>query len=106
VLSVFVDYPPTRCDSADDLTVLRGGRVLIVEDDVIGGRTLRLVVDHLKQFATRSLSLYLGHTKGIQHLSNVPAEIDVTYLAEDHLDCDQRDADEEDFIQFFRHRPT
>src|SRR5947199_5468655 len=28
VLSVFTDYPPSRCESADDLSVLRDGRVL------------------------------------------------------------------------------
>jgi hypothetical protein len=101
VLSVFADYPPTRCESADDLSVLRGGRVLIVEDDVIGGRTLRLVVDHLKQFGPASLALYLGHTKGIQHLRNVPGEIGKVYLAEDRLDWGRRDEDVRAFIEFF-----
>jgi len=102
VLSMFADYPPTRCESDDDLSVLRGGRVLIVEDDVIGGRTLRLVVGHLGQFAPRSLSLYLGHTKSIQHLQNVPKEITRTYLAEDQLDWGRWDADEKSFVEFFR----
>jgi hypothetical protein len=101
VLSVFADYPPTRCESAEDLSVLRDGRVLIVEDDVIGGRTLRLVVGYLQQFSPRSLSLYLGHTKGIQHLGNVPAEIGKVYLAEDCLDWGSRQADERDFVEFF-----
>jgi hypothetical protein len=101
VLSVFADYPPTQCDSTDDLSALRGGRVLLVEDDVIGGRTLRLVVAHLLRFSPRSLSLYLGHTKGIQHLPNVPREIGATYLAEDHLDWGGRQVHEEDFAGFF-----
>ena len=101
VLSVFADYPPTRCESADDLSVLRGGRVLIIEDDVIGGRTLRLVVGHLKRFLPRSLSLYLGHTRGVQHLENVPAEIETTHLAEDRLDWAGREADERSFAEFF-----
>lgn len=43
VLSVFVDYPPRRLESRDDLTVIQGGRVLILEDDVISGVTLQLV---------------------------------------------------------------
>jgi hypoxanthine phosphoribosyltransferase len=101
VLSVLVDYPPTRCDSTDELSVLRGGRVLVVEDDVIGGRTLRLVVEHLKRFGPASLSLYLGHTKGIQRLQNVPGEIETTFLAEDRLDWTRRDEDERAFMEFF-----
>jgi hypothetical protein len=101
VLSVFTDYPPTRVESADDLSVLRGGRILLIEDDVIGGGTLRLAVGHLKRFVPASIALYLGHTKGIQHLRNVPTEIERTYVAEDHLDGGQRQADEEAFAAFF-----
>jgi len=80
---------------------MQGGRVLIIEDDVLGGRTLRLVVDHLKRFSPRSLSLYLGHTRGIQHLQNVPEEVVATYLAEDCLDWDSRAADEAACVDFF-----
>jgi hypothetical protein len=101
VLSVFTDYPPTRCETADDLTVLKGSRVLLIEDDVIGGRTLRLVVEHLRQYAPASLALYLGHTRGIQHLRNVPPEITATYLAEDHLDWGRRRDDEQSFVEYF-----
>jgi hypothetical protein len=75
VLSVFTNYPPTRCESADDLSVLKGGRVLLIEDDVIGGGTLRLVVGHLQQFSLASVAVYLGHTKGIQHVRNVPKSV-------------------------------
>ena len=101
MLSVFTDYPPTHCESLDDLTVLKAGRVLLIEDDVIAGRTLRLVVAHLGQFSPGSLAVYLGHTKGIQHLPNVPHEIAATYLAEDHLDWGKREADEKAFAEFF-----
>jgi hypothetical protein len=100
-LSVFADYPPTRCESDDDLSVLRNSRVLIVEDDVIGGRTLRLVVDHLKRFGPAFLSLYLGHTQGIQHIRNVPGEIGKIYIAEDCLDWGSRDEHERNFTEFF-----
>ncbi|HYT87968.1 MAG TPA: hypothetical protein VEL76_04555, partial [Gemmataceae bacterium] len=106
VLSVCTDYPPTRCESADDLVVLKGSRVLLIEDDVIGGGTLRLVVSYLKKFSPAALALYLGHTKGIQHLRNVPTEIGTTYLAEDHLDWDRRAADEEAFVAFCKRLDT
>jgi hypothetical protein len=102
VLSVHADYPPTRCESANDLSVLRDSRVLVLEDDVIGGGTLRLVAAHLQRFCPRSLALYLGHTKGIQHLRNVPSEFKPVYLAEDHLDWAHRQTDEEAFVEFFR----
>jgi hypothetical protein len=83
VLSVFTDYPPTWVATEDDLWAVRGRRVLLIEDDVIGGRTLRLVVRHLRQFSPGSLALYLGHTKGIQHLRNVPSKIVRAFVAED-----------------------
>ena len=60
------------------------------------------MVGHLEQFSPGSLSLYLGHTKGIQHLRNVPQAVTRTYLAEDHLSWDERQADEERFVAFFR----
>src|SRR5262249_38075804 len=78
--SVAVDYPPTRCTAADDPGGLRGQRVLMIEDDVIGGRTLRLVVDYLRPFGPEALGLYLGHTKGIQQPRNVPAEVAAVYV--------------------------
>jgi hypothetical protein len=104
VLSVFAEYPPTRCESLDDLSVLKGGRVLLIEDDVIGGRTLRMVVQCLMRFGPASLSLYLGHTRGIQHLQNVPGEIHNVYLAEDCLGCSRTDEEEKTFVEFFGRR--
>src|SRR5262245_44599967 len=41
--SVFVDYPPRRFETRDDLAVIRGRRVLVLEDDVVSGVTLELV---------------------------------------------------------------
>jgi len=101
VLSVFTDYPPTRCAAEDDLGAVAGQRVLLIEDDVIGGRTLRLVVEHVQQFSPASLALYLGHTKGIQHLRNVPAEIARVFVAEDCLSPDPWPELEQRFEEFF-----
>jgi phosphoribosyl transferase-like protein len=88
VLSVLTDYPPTRITIEDDLRAVEGRRVLLIEDDVIGGRTLRLVVEHLRQFRPAELGLYLGHSRGIQHLRNVPPEIARVWVAEDCLSLD------------------
>jgi hypothetical protein len=101
VLSVYTDYPPTRVEAAEDLAVLKGRRVLLLEDDVIGGATLRLVVGALRGHAPQSLSLYLGHTRGVQHRENIPPEITKTYLAEDHLDTRQWLRYEAEFLAFF-----
>ncbi len=101
VLSVFVDYPPRKLEMRDDLRVIRGGRVLILEDDVISGVTLQLVVKGLKHYEPRSLSLYLGRAKEDQQLENIPTEIEAVYLAEDHLDPGQREVYEAEFVRTF-----
>jgi hypothetical protein len=43
----------------------------------------------------------LGHTKGIQHLRNVPAEIARVFVAEDCLRLDSRSELEQRFVEFF-----
>ena len=104
VLSVFTDYPPTCCTSAGDLTMLENQRVLLIEDDVISGRTLQLVVDFIRQFKPASLALYLGHNIGIQHLGNVPREINSEniYVAERSLSQQDWLILEDEFLEFFR----
>ena len=105
VLSVFTDYPPTRVTAEDDLRAVEARRGLLIEDDVIGGRTLRLVADHLRPFSPGSLELYLGHTKGVQHLRNVPAGIARVFVAEDCLGWDARQDLERRFEEFFGRCP-
>jgi hypothetical protein len=104
ILSVFTDYPPTRCTSEDELAVLENQRVLLIEDDVISGRTLQLVVDYIEQFKPASLALYLGHNAGIQHLGNVPREIegDMVFVAERTLDMKNWMNLEDEFFEYFR----
>lgn len=101
VLSVHVDYPPRRCEVLDDLSVLRNGRVLIIEDDVLSGVTLRLVIDVLKQYSPRSLALYLGRQKADQQLEPIAPEIARVFLAEDYLDPTLREQSEAEFTAFF-----
>jgi hypothetical protein len=101
VLSVYVDYPPRRCEVLDDLSGLRESSVLIIEDDVISGVTLRLVVGGLKQYNVRSLALYLGRRKEDQQLETIAPEIDCVFLAEDCLDDAHREQYEEEFSSFF-----
>ncbi len=101
VLTVHVDYPPRTCQVLDDLSRLRGQRVLILEDDIVSGLTLRLVVSTLRSYQARSLDLFLGRRKEDQLLENVPAEIDTVYLAEDYLDPELREDYESSYVAFF-----
>jgi len=103
VLSVLTDYPPTLCTSEDDLSVIENQRVLLIEDDVISGRTLQLVVDYMGLFKPASLALYLGHNLGIQHLDNVPREIgDRIFMAELMLSPNHWRQLDAEFPEFFK----
>jgi len=101
VLAVHVDYPPRTCTALDDLSPLHGRRVLILEDDVVSGLTLRLVVSALRPYRPRSLSVFLGRPKNDQLLENVPPEIGTIYVAEDNLDPRLRGDYESSFATFF-----
>ena len=101
MLAVHVDYPPRNCEVLDDLSLLRGQRVLILEDDVVSGLTLRLVVSTLQPYQAQSLDLFLGRHKDDQMLENVPAEIGTIYVAEDYLDPRLREDFESSFATFF-----
>ncbi|MGO8747984.1 MAG: hypothetical protein ACLQNE_18570 [Thermoguttaceae bacterium] len=102
VLSVHVDYPPRCFKALDDLSVLRGGRILLLEDDVISGVTLRLVTTALEEYGPQSLALYLGRAKDDQILESVGTKVGAIYLAEDCLDPALREQYEVDFSHFFR----
>jgi hypothetical protein len=75
--------------------------VLLLEDDVISGESLRLVVAILAPLGPRALALYLGREKEDQQLHNVLPTIEAVYLAEDHLDPADRARHEAEFAEFF-----
>ena len=101
VLSVFVDYPPRRVHLVNDLSATRDLRVLLVEDDIVSGVSLELVVRELAIYSPRSVSLYLGREKESQQLQNVSPSITEVFLAEDHLDPAERGRYEAEFVEFF-----
>ena len=101
ILSVHVDYPPRRCEILDDLDPIRGKRVLILEDDVASGTTLRHVVNALLFYQPDSLELFLGRKKDSQVLDSIDPAISKVYLAEEHLDPGLRDEYEMRFIEYF-----
>ena len=75
--------------------------MLLLEDDVASGYTLKLVLATLKRFRPRSISLYLGRPKEGQVLENVPKKIDRVYLAEDVLTDELRAASAADLAERF-----
>ncbi len=102
VLSISVDYPPTRVNLADELAAIRGGRVLLIEDDVVTGISLGLVMTEVASHEPSSVSLYLGRDRESQQLQNVPPQIDRVYLAEDDLEPASRGRYEAEFLEFCR----
>ena len=101
VLSVHVGYPPLECTALDDLSGIRGLRVLVLEDDVASGTTLRLVLDAIQAVAPTSVDLFLGRPRQQQVLEHIDARIGTTYLAEDFLQEEQRLDCEVEFVKAF-----
>lgn len=102
VLSVYTDPPPsTRVESVENLSKIFRGNVLLIEDDVVSGSTLRIVVAAIGGYDPGTLSLYLGHAKCFQRLQNVPPGFSKIYIAEDCLDPRDRQRHEDEFAEFF-----
>ncbi len=57
----------------DDLSVLEGKRVLVVEDDVRSGATLQKLIEELNKVKPAFLGLYLGALPSFQKMENVPS---------------------------------
>lgn len=62
------------------------------------------MVDYVGQYKPASLALDLGHNVGIQHLKNVPREIeaDMVFVAERTLDLKDWSKLEKEFLGSFR----
>ena len=100
-IEVHVPYPPDAIQVIDDLSGIRGQRVLVIEDDVISGTSLRLVVTELLRHEPAEIHLFLGHSRVIQHLENVPTEIFRTYLSDDIYSLADVGTLEGDFLSCF-----
>ena len=72
---------PRSFTALDDLTVLQGKRVLVVEDDVRTGATLQTILDKVKSYAPGQFGLYLGQPASFQEQKNIPSEFQDTYIA-------------------------
>jgi len=101
-LDVFVPYPPVGLQVNDDLSSIKGKRLLILEDDVMSGKSLQLVVQEVSQHEPAHIELYLGHSKGIQHPENVSNVIEHIYFTEDIYAIHDPIQLEQEFQRFFR----
>ncbi len=104
VLSVEVDYPPKTLSLGAGIDTIQNRDVLLIEDDVVSGTTLRRVLDELDFFEPHSYGLYLGRGKEGQILENVPDRISRVHLAEEDLGTTNRESSEMVFLDHFRHR--
>ena len=74
---------PRSFRALDDLSVLQGKRVLVVEDDVRTGATLETLLEKIKPYAPEKFGLYLGQPIAFQEQANIPQEFKNTFIASD-----------------------
>ncbi len=78
VLHVFADFDGKGgidYRETERLDPLRGKNVLIIEDDVQSGLTLRTVLGRIGRFGASSFGLYLGNLGGFQNTPAIPPQI-------------------------------
>jgi len=86
--TVAVNIPESRIDetrttiACGDLSVLKGKRVLIVEDDVRTGATLKKIIDISNTYVPQELGLYLGLPKTFQRMENIPSNFKDVFVAD------------------------
>jgi hypothetical protein len=90
VINIPEDSPdgPRTFTVLSDLERLRGKRVLVVEDDVVSGATLRKILEETAPFSPASFGLFLGYP-GQQMLGNVPGEFEKVYTTSVDSDKDE-----------------
>jgi hypoxanthine phosphoribosyltransferase len=87
----------------DDLSKLKGSRVLVVEDDVVSGATLRKLLPSLERHAPAELGLFLGSPSGRQLQMNIPASFRHVHISDDKVNADG-DADADAFLRHLAER--
>ena len=80
---------------------MRGKRVLLLEDDVISGISLELVMQTLAPYEPATVSVYIGRRADSQCPENVPVSVNSVFLAEVHLDQSARARYENEFVELF-----
>ncbi|HKY62468.1 MAG TPA: phosphoribosyltransferase family protein [bacterium] len=88
-------------EALDDLSRLRGKKVLVVEDDVHSGEPLRSLLAEIKPYRPSALNLYLGLPAFRQNLENVPPGFRKVYITEEY-----RKEDEAAFLKHLKKRES
>ena len=89
IQTVAVNIPESREDEPrtiklfDDLSILQGKKVLVVEDDIRTGATLQKLLERLSPQNPAGLGLYLGQPEKFHKIQNIPQEFENIYLAEE-----------------------
>lgn len=104
VLHVFADFDGNGgidYRKIDELGNLEGKRVLLIEDDVQSGITLRTVLRQIAGAGAASYSLFLGNRSLYQNLGSVPRTVSKVYLNGSESSCSGRDEMEQNLIDHF-----
>jgi hypothetical protein len=64
----------------DDLGELRGKRILIIEDDIQTGLTLRTVLERIKGIGADRYGLFLGNLAGFQNRNAIPKQVEQVHM--------------------------
>lgn len=73
----------------DDLSVIRGKHTLLIEDDIVTGKTLEKAYAQIKKHSPASISVYLGIPERKQRLENLPKKLRKVYTTPEILDNQQ-----------------
>jgi len=87
-LAVYMDdSDPTRnYRELDDLKSIKGKNIIVIEDDVVTGKTLEIFFEKIKQYSPASISLFLGNPKRFQKgLQNIPNCFQSVYVVPDAI---------------------
>jgi len=74
---------PRNITLLNDLSILEGRKVLVVEDDVNTGATLTKLLEGIESYHATELGLYLGQPKKFQKIMNIPPAFEKVYIAQD-----------------------
>lgn len=97
VLNVLVKEEKDReYSELDDLAKIKGKRILILEDDVVSGKTVKIVTKELKKYKPKSMQLYIGDMRTNEvsglHWELLNKLFTRTYLAEEEKPANMHEA--------------
>ncbi|MBS3067486.1 hypothetical protein J4450_02185 [Candidatus Micrarchaeota archaeon] len=107
VLHVFADFDGKGgidYRETEGLEALRGKRVLLIEDDVRTGQTLRAVLANIERLAIARLEIFLGNSTLYQNTHALPPQISRFYLNRGEENIALHDTEDRAFVSFVEQR--